>query len=241
MATIAASRTLVEVDEEGSKVGSRGSGKNSRNAETRRRRGRKAEGRRNRPSSPIPHPLSLILIPHPSSIPSFPSPWLLLLEVLLSHLAQEYRGVVANNLQLPADSIERMEQLESAQTTIARNLPNCQQPSDVVQLLKPFDVTLLVLVAIRSERSLRKTIWKYLTHWSLIKPPLDGNDLKALGYKPGPNFRVILDTLFAVTVDGTIQNQTEAKAFLEKTSHWSRFNQGVFVQGFLRCEETRVE
>jgi len=160
------------------------------------------------------HPLSFV--PYPSSTPSSPPPWLLLLEVLLAHLAPEYRGVVANNLQLPADSIERMEQLEAVQTTIEHDLPNCQQPSDVVRLLKPFDVTLLVLVAVRSQRSLRKTIWKYLTHWSLIKPPLDGNDLKALGYKPGPNFRVILNTLFAVTVDGTIQNQAEAKAFLEK-------------------------
>lgn len=142
--------------------------------------------------------------------------WLLLLEVLLTYLAPEHRAPVAENLQLAADSIERMQQFESAQQDVTRTLPHCQHPSEVVKLLQRYDTTLLILIAIRSGRSLRHTIWQYLTHWSTVKPPLDGNDLKALGYKPGPRFREILDTLTATTLDGKIQNRSEAEAFLQE-------------------------
>ncbi|MCL6434965.1 MAG: CBS domain-containing protein [Leptolyngbyaceae cyanobacterium HOT.MB2.61] len=145
----------------------------------------------------------------------FPT-WLLLLEVLLSHLAPEHRATVAENLQLPADSIERMQQLETAQKAIAESLLGCDRPSQIVQQLKPYDSHLLVLIAIRCERQIRRTIWQYLTHWSNIKPPLNGNDLKALGYKPGPRFREILDTLTAATLDGTLRTRSEAEAFLRE-------------------------
>ncbi|MGA7934546.1 MAG: CBS domain-containing protein, partial [Kovacikia sp.] len=154
----------------------------------------------------------------PSPVIPFPAlpPWLLLLEVLIAHLAPEYRGMVADNLQLAADSIERMQQLEAAQVEVTAAVPRCQRSSEVVQLLKRFDGILLVLIAIRSDRPLRKTIWQYLTHWALIKPLLDGNDLKAMGYKPGPDFKPILEALSAATLDGLIQTQTEAQTFLKE-------------------------
>ncbi|XHX76882.1 MAG: hypothetical protein RBJ76_20945 [Stenomitos frigidus ULC029] len=109
-------------------------------------------------------------------------------------------------------------------------LSTCQRPSEIVQLLKPYDPWLLVLIAVRSGRStqsLRKTqsprrqIWQYLTHWLAIKPPLDGNDLKALGHKPGPQFKAILEALTAATLDGTLSNRGEAEAFVAE-----RFGEG---------------
>jgi tRNA nucleotidyltransferase (CCA-adding enzyme) len=95
-----------------------------------------------------------------------------------------------------------------------------------VQLLKPYDSWLLVLIAVRSERSTqssspRRKIWQYLTHWLAVKPPLDGNDLKALGYKPGPQFKAILEALIAATLDGRLSNCAEAEAFVAE-----RFGKG---------------
>ncbi len=156
----------------------------------------------------------------PSAVP--PS-WLALLEVLLAHLAPEHRSAVATNLQLPIDSAERLQQLETAQLTLTAALSACQRPSEIVQLLKPHDLWLLVLIAVRSGRSTqalinegspRRKIWQYLTHWLAVKPPLDGNDLKALGYKPGPQFKAILEALSAATLDGVLSNRTEAEAFV---------------------------
>lgn len=141
--------------------------------------------------------------------------WLLLLEVLLSHLPQVGRGTVAENLQLPHDSIERLQDLALAQATIAAELPDRDRPSQISQLLQAYEPELLILVAIRSSRSVRKQLWRYLTHWSHIKAPLDGSDLKAMGYKPGPQFKQMLYALTAATLDGEIANREQAEIFLK--------------------------
>jgi tRNA nucleotidyltransferase (CCA-adding enzyme) len=142
--------------------------------------------------------------------------WLVRLELLLSHLAPEYRSLVATNLQLPADSIDRLANLAAVEATISQKLPHCQQPSEIVHLLKPYDLQTLVLIAVRRDRPLRRSIWRYLTHWSTIKPLLNGNDLKAMGYKPGPQFKQILEALTAATLDGTIATPAAATAFLQQ-------------------------
>jgi tRNA nucleotidyltransferase (CCA-adding enzyme) len=158
-----------------------------------------------------PPPLS------PSSPPPLSSPpWLLLLEVLLGHIAPEHRDRVAENLQLPAESIARLRQLAQVEWAISSQLPQHQHPSQIVHLLKQYDLPLLILVAVRSPRTIRRQIWQYFTGWSTIKPPIDGNDLKALGYKPGPRFRQILDALTAATLDGVIYSRRDAEAFLSQ-------------------------
>lgn len=140
--------------------------------------------------------------------------WLILLELMLSHLEVEARVKVAENFQLPADSIQRLQRLDQNQTAIAAALPNCQRPSQVVRELSQYDLSTLILVAVTVPRPLRRQIWQYLTGWSQVKAPVDGNDLKALGYKPGRQYKQILDQLLSATLDGEISNRAEAEAFL---------------------------
>jgi tRNA nucleotidyltransferase (CCA-adding enzyme) len=150
--------------------------------------------------------------------------WQMLLEVLIAALAPEYRGKVAERLQLPRDSIDRLQHLATIQTILTAELGQCDRPSQIVQLLAPYDLATLLLVMIQSSRSLRRVIWQYLTNWSQVSPPLDGNDLKALGYKPGKQFKQILDTLLAAYLDGElksgVQSSTDDRSqtltFLEK-------------------------
>jgi tRNA nucleotidyltransferase (CCA-adding enzyme) len=142
------------------------------------------------------------------------TPWLLRLEVLLAHLAPDHREEIATNFQLPADSIARLGGLAAAQQTIAAQLPGCDRPSQVVQRLQPYDAEMLVLVAIRSDRVIRRGIWQYVTCWSQVKAPLDGNDLKAMGYKPGRHFKPMLEALLVATLDGEIRDRATAEQFL---------------------------
>jgi tRNA nucleotidyltransferase (CCA-adding enzyme) len=139
--------------------------------------------------------------------------WLILLELMLSHLEVEARVKVAENFQLPADSIQRLQRLDQNQTAIAAALPNCQRPSQVVRELSQYDLSTLILVAVSQPRAIRRQIWQYLTCWSQVKAPIDGNDLKALGYKPGRQYKQILDRLLSATLDGEITNRAEAEAF----------------------------
>jgi tRNA nucleotidyltransferase (CCA-adding enzyme) len=142
--------------------------------------------------------------------------WQMRLEVLIAHLAPEERSKVAKNLQLPLDSIERLHELAQAQANVVESLTTSQLTSEVVQLLRSYKLPTLVLLAVRSSRAVRRKIWQYLTIWAHIQSPLNGNDLKQLGYKPGPQYRQILDALLAATLDQVIHDQTDAKAFLAK-------------------------
>jgi tRNA nucleotidyltransferase (CCA-adding enzyme) len=74
---------------------------------------------------------------------------------------------------------------------------------------------MLVLLAVRTSHQVRQRIWQYLTTWSQVVSPLNGHDLKALGYQPGPQYREILESLLNATLVGVVQNQEEAKQFLE--------------------------
>lgn len=149
--------------------------------------------------------------------------WLFRLEILLAYLPPQHRGEVAAELQLPGETSDRLQNLAAAEVNIANALSDCSSPSQMVQALQLYDRSMLVLVAIRSigedfqrTRALRKNIWRYLTHWSLIKPPLNGKSLKALGYKPGAHFKQILEALTNATLDGEICDRAEAKVFLQQ-------------------------
>jgi tRNA nucleotidyltransferase (CCA-adding enzyme) len=84
----------------------------------------------------------------------------------------------------------------------------------VVQLLRQYDLPMLILIALQSLRPIRSQIWRYLTCWANVQPPLNGNDLKKLGYKPGPQYRQILEQLLAAKLDGLISDRASAEKFL---------------------------
>ncbi|MEG3842040.1 CBS domain-containing protein [Microcoleus sp. herbarium14] len=182
---------------------------------------RKKEEKETMPDArcPIPDaqfPMSNAPCPMPNS--QFPTinilDWQMRLEVLIAYLAPEYRDKVAANLQLPADSIKRLQHLEAGKNQLAENLPKCELPSQLVLLLRNYELPVLMAIALQSPRSARRQIWEYLTKWANVEPPLNGNDLKALGYKPGPGFKRMLDDLLAASLDGDLGDRADAMAFL---------------------------
>jgi len=56
-----------------------------------------------------------------------------------------------------------------------------------------------------------------------IHPSLNENDLKMMGYKLGPQFKQILDYLFAATLDGEIRDRREAELFLQRVESYHKF------------------
>ncbi|MCU0549223.1 MAG: CBS domain-containing protein [Leptolyngbya sp. Prado105] len=139
--------------------------------------------------------------------------WQLLLEGLIASV--DDRAKVAQELQLPADAINRLANLAEIESQL-NLLLQYEKTSQKVQLLKSFDSETLVLVAVRSSKAIRRLIWKYFTVWSKVKAPIDGTDLKAFGYKPGKQFKTILEDVLAATLDGEIMNRSQAEAFLSQ-------------------------
>jgi tRNA nucleotidyltransferase (CCA-adding enzyme) len=124
---------------------------------------------------------------------------------------------VASHLQLPIDSIERLRSLADAERQVLSVLSGAGQPvSWVVHQLEAYALPTLVLIAIRAARSQRRLIWRYVTDWSHVHAPLTGDDLKALGYRPGPRFKQILSGLRNAKLDGRISDDTSALGFLQE-------------------------
>jgi len=63
----------------------------------------------------------------------------------------------------------------------------------------------------------RTLVGTYAREWRNISPELNGDDLKALGYRPGPVFREILSTLKAAKLDGLIATRVDEIALVETT------------------------
>ena len=141
--------------------------------------------------------------------------WLIRLEILICALPVAEREIVALNLQLPKDSIQRVKQLDSIESVV-KQLPDCQLPSEIYRLLHSYKYVDLILLAVQSDRLIRRAIWQYLTQLSQIQPILNGNDLKRLGYKPSPQYKQMLDDLLANTLDNKITNRQEAEAFIRE-------------------------
>jgi tRNA nucleotidyltransferase (CCA-adding enzyme) len=135
--------------------------------------------------------------------------WLMILEALLLSLPDAERRRAAAQLHLPELTQQRFLALPAALAQVEQ-LVELRSPSQVVQLLKRYDLPLLIEVAVESPVVIRQQIWRYLAQWARVKPLLKGADLIRLGYLPGPGFKAILEAAIAATLDGVIQTSEEA-------------------------------
>jgi tRNA nucleotidyltransferase (CCA-adding enzyme) len=142
------------------------------------------------------------------------SSWLLRLEIILASFEEGVK--VAENLQLPKDSIERLKYLPINDQEIKKTLPYCQNISEKVEFLATYQPITLLLIAVKNNKQIRGIIWNYLMHWSKIKSPLNGKDLQELGYKPGRQYKEMLTKVQALFLDGNISNGKDAKDFIRK-------------------------
>ncbi|HEY9851701.1 MAG TPA: CBS domain-containing protein, partial [Leptolyngbyaceae cyanobacterium] len=140
--------------------------------------------------------------------------WQIRLEVLIAYLSPEYRGKVASNLQLPTDSIERLRNLDRAEFKLIDGASRWKSKSEIVRFFRQYQLPTSILLATHLSRQIRRIIWQYLTNLSHVKAPLNGNDLKELGYKPGKQYSQMLDELLAATLDGLINDKASGEAFL---------------------------
>jgi tRNA nucleotidyltransferase (CCA-adding enzyme) len=150
--------------------------------------------------------------------PKFSQHWLIRLEILIAHLKLTDRIAVAHKLQLPKESVQRLQQLEILETEVTaklNKLTNCNSPSQIYQTLYPHKILGLTLFAARSNKNIRRLIWQYVTNFSQVKPLLNGQDLKILGFKPGPLYKQILDDVLAATLDGKVGDRPTAKEYVK--------------------------
>ncbi len=76
--------------------------------------------------------------------------------------------------------------------------------------------TLLYLMALCAKQRGKKAVSLYVTHLRHVRPALDGRDLIALGYRPGPQFKTMLNHLLEARLNGEVQSRADEEAFLRR-------------------------
>ena len=140
--------------------------------------------------------------------------WQLRLEALLLPLPQAPQ--VASQLHLTQAGIERLSHFSHYQALLAQLETGSLSPAQVVRLLQGLRIPAVILLAGLAAKPARRLLWRYLQEWHWVKPPLNGHDLRCLGYKPGPLFQEILERLRCLTLNGELTTRAEAEAWLRK-------------------------
>jgi len=97
------------------------------------------------------------------------------------------------------------------------------RPSQVYRLLADFsDEALVLLVAkqVSAQHGVRLNLLKrhlaaYVKN-KAVKTALAGRDLQAMGLKPGPQYKTILEKLLDARIDGMITTEADERAFVQK-------------------------
>jgi len=77
------------------------------------------------------------------------------------------------------------------------------------QLLDPASGELRLLVWAIGGGRVRKRVDRYLTRLASVRPVLTGQDLKRLGFPPGPTYRRILDLLLEGRLEGRLRSRDD--------------------------------
>jgi tRNA nucleotidyltransferase (CCA-adding enzyme) len=134
----------------------------------------------------------------------------------LAPLPQNVREAVMNRLKVRRSTRDEVEGLVNLQSRL-ESLPPEPPPSAVERALRPFAPHPRILLAARAAvaGSPSATLLDaYQRDWRHVETVLDGDDLRALGLRPGPRYALLLDQLLAARLDGRVYGEAEERALL---------------------------
>ena len=92
-----------------------------------------------------------------------------------------------------------------------------QRPSQVTQQLENFHtIPMRAVFSVCKQAESRQILELYEHEYRHVRPFTTGNDLRALGLPPSPQYEVILSSLKNAWLDGEIQSEGEEKVLLQK-------------------------
>ncbi|NKB82156.1 MAG: CBS domain-containing protein [Nitrospirales bacterium] len=150
-------------------------------------------------------------------------PWVVYFTALIDSLLKGTVEEVLKTLAIPAGDGKT---IQKSQTTVhvLRRLTQCPlpRPSETYHLLEGYaDETLLFLMAKSPDESVKRRVSMYLTTDRYIKPLTTGDDLKAMGFLPGPGFKRILTALLDARLDGDVQTETDERTLIKRLQNQS--------------------
>lgn len=155
--------------------------------------------------------------------PEQPSVWLVYFLTLLWQRRPAEARSVLRRLAPPQRFANRMSQDLARLRWLARNFHRARElpPSRVYRWLSDSSLEAILALMSHEERpDLRKPMGEFLGTTQRVRSLLTGDDLRALGLRPGPIYRDILNSLLYARLDGHVQSRDDELRFVR-----SRFAQ----------------
>jgi tRNA nucleotidyltransferase (CCA-adding enzyme) len=124
---------------------------------------------------------------------------------------------ICERLLFPRSLQESMAQTAQLQTELDKLANDSIKPSDIFALLQSYPPIALQASIITTDNALvRAHLRDYLTTFQHVRIMTTGDDLKALGLKPSPCFKRILDRLRLARLDGEVEDDAGEKRLLQQ-------------------------
>lgn len=138
--------------------------------------------------------------------------------LLLYRMEPTALGAVTARLRIPRSEARDLERLPRLRQDIDR-LPSLRQPSQVYHLLEPYPARLLAVAWVADRRAgVRARLAAFQARYRHVTPILTGEDLKAMGLRPGPIFGQLLVALRDARLDGKVTSREDEEAMVRKMS-----------------------
>ena len=144
--------------------------------------------------------------------------WLVYLMGLLEVLPERAVKDLLKRFPFSEQEATKLKMARMGSHSVARRLASKRslKPAEVYHLLLGLsDETLLILMAKSKGETVKRQVSAFLTTYQHVKPVLTGSDLKAMGLKPGPRFKQILEQVLDARLNGEVKTEAEERRLVE--------------------------
>lgn len=145
--------------------------------------------------------------------------WVVYFMALMEVLPAKAVGETLKRLAVPARQAEKIKAGYVGANRTLRHLAKrpSPTPAETYHLLEGLsDETLLLLMAKTRSEAVKRQVSGFLTTYRHVKPSLTGADLKALGLRPGPQFKKILDRLLDARLNGEAGSEADERELVKR-------------------------
>jgi tRNA nucleotidyltransferase (CCA-adding enzyme) len=138
---------------------------------------------------------------------------------LMDELSASATHAVVKRLALPGEQANKISLAKKYVAPALRSLvrQRSPKPSETYRTLADLpDEGLVLLVAKARSTDIASLVAAYVTTQQHVRPSFNGADLKALGLKPGPIYKKILDRLLEARLNGEVKTRADERELVKK-------------------------
>jgi tRNA nucleotidyltransferase (CCA-adding enzyme) len=140
-------------------------------------------------------------------------PWIVYLLAIFSRSRVRQLINFCDRFALPEKQRRQLVRRKTEVERIAQDMLRrpFMQPSEIYWLLIELDNEgLLYLMTIARKKYIQQAVSHFVTHLRSVTPLINGDDLQQLGYRPGPEFRTMLNHVIEAQLNGKVHDREEA-------------------------------